>query len=224
MAARKKAETKTNIELFALDMRTVPVRIVGDTPLIAHAWSEKAKREMLETQMQVTKTKKKEPRRPFQDFVDAAYWITEKPEADTDEELQAKFAEAVKNGAKWGFPVTAIKQAANSAAYRLKWYKSIAELRGVFFLQSEYGELAEIKGGVPKMREDMTKIGQGTADLRYRPMFENWSMELILKYNASAISLEQLLNNLNAGGQTCGIGEWRCERDGDFGMFHLEAI
>lgn len=222
--ATKKKEVQEKVELFSLDMRTVPIRIVGDSPLVVHAWSEKAKKQMLDTQMGVTKTKKKEMRRPFRDFVEAAYWLTEMPVADTDEELKAKFDEAVANGAKWGFPITAIKQAANSAVYRLKWYKSIAELRGLFFLESEYGELGEIKGSVPVMREDSVKIGMGTADLRYRPMYENWHMDFVMRYNASAISLEQLLNNINAGGQTCGIGEWRPERDGDFGLFHVAAL
>ncbi len=38
------------IEIKPIEMVRVPVRIVGDTPLIVHAWSEKAKRMMLEAQ------------------------------------------------------------------------------------------------------------------------------------------------------------------------------
>jgi hypothetical protein len=50
-------------------------------------------------------------------------------------------------------------------------------------------------------------------------------MDMILEYNASAdITLEQILNVVNAGGYTCGIGEWRPEKDGSFGKYHIETI
>lgn len=131
---------------------------------------------------------------------------------------------AVEKGAKWGFPVGAIKQAANSAAYRLKWVKNQMELRGSYFLNTEYGDMCEIKGSVPEMREDMVRIGMGSADLRYRGEFKNWYADMTLEYNASGgMSLEQIINCINAGGYVCGLGEWRPEKDGSFGKFHIET-
>ena len=208
------------VAIRPLDIQTVKIRIVGDTPLIVHAWSEKAKRMMLEAQMGTTKTKAKEKRDPFDDFVNSLYWLTEKPESTPE-----AFEKALANGAKFGFPVGAIKQAANSAAYRLKWVKNQMELRGTYFLKTENGEMAEIKGCYPQMREDMVRIGLGSADLRYRGEFTDWYMDFILEYNASGgMSLEQIMNCINAGGYVCGIGEWRPEKDGDCGRFHVETI
>ena len=70
----------------------------------------------------------------------------------------------------------------------------------------------------------MVKIGMGTADLRYRGEFKNWYIDLILEYNKDGdVTLEQLLNVLNAGGYSCGIGEWRPEKDGTFGRYHIET-
>ncbi len=208
------------IAITPIDIKLINVRIVGDSPLIVHAWSEKAKRMMLETQMGVTKTKAREKKNPVDDFINSMYWLTDVPKEGTEE----AFLDAVKNGAKWGFPVGAIKQAANSAAYRLKWVKNQMELRGAYFLKSEYGDMAEIKGSVPEMREDMVRVGMGSADIRYRGEFKNWSMDLVLEYNASGgMSLEQIMNCINAGGYCCGIGEWRPEKDGDFGKFHIET-
>lgn len=213
-------KTEQLIEIRPLDIKKVGIRIVGDTPLIVHAWSDKAKKMMLDTQMGVTKTKAKEKRDPFDDFIQSMYWLEGKPEESTPE----AFEEAVENGAKWGFPVGAIKQAANSSAYRLKWVKNQMELRGAYFLKTEYGEMAEIKGSVPKMREDMVRIGMGTADLRYRAEYFPWYMDMTLEYNASGgMSLEQIVNVISAGGFVCGIGEWRPERDGTFGTYHLET-
>lgn len=208
------------IAITPIDIKLVNVRIVGDSPLIVHAWSEKAKRMMLEAQMGVTKTKAREHKNPVDDFINSMYWLTEAPKEGTEK----AFLDAVKKGAKWGFPVGAIKQAANSAAYRLKWVKNQMELRGAYFLKSEYGDMAEIKGSIPEMREDMVRVGMGSADIRYRGEFKNWSMDLILEYNASGgMSLEQIMNCINAGGYCCGIGEWRPEKDGDFGKFHIET-
>lgn len=64
----------------------------------------------------------------------------------------------------------------------------------------------------------------GTADLRYRGEFRNWKATFNIIYNASNTdySIETIINVLNAGGFTCGIGEWRPERDGDFGTFHVQ--
>lgn len=215
--ATKKEET---IEIRPLDIKTIPIRIVGDSPLIVHKWTEKAKRELLDNMMNKTKTKAKDPKDPAYDFIRSMYWLEKEPKENT---LEA-FEKAVKDGAKWGFPVGAIKQAANSAAYRMKWVKNQMELRGSYFLKTEYGEMAEIKGCVPIMREDLVRVGQSKPDMRYRGEFRNWYMDFDLVYNASGgMSLEQILNCLNAGGFACGIGEWRAEKDGTFGAFHIET-
>ena len=208
------------IAIQPLDIKAVNIKIVGDSPLIVHAWSDKAKKMMLDAQMGATKTKAKSKRDPFDEFVNSMYWLTDIPESTPE-----AFDKAVMNGAKFGFPVGAIKQAANSAAYRMKWVKNQMELRGAYFLETEFGEMAEIKGCVPNMREDMVRIGMGSADLRYRGEFKNWYMEFTLKYNASgAMTLEQIVNCINAGGFACGIGEWRPEKDGSFGTYHIEVI
>lgn len=202
-----------------LEIKKVKIRIVGDSPLIVHAWDEKAKRQMLDAQMKVTKTKAKSIRDPYSDFINSMYWLTEKPEATPE-----AFKAAIENGAKFGFPVTAVKQSANSSAYRLGWVKNQMELRGSYFLETEFGDMFEIKGSVPEMREDMVRIGMGSADIRYRAVFKEWYADMTLNYNASGnITFDQILNCINAGGYCCGLGEWRPERDGDFGRFHVQA-
>lgn len=230
MATKKEPEV---IEIRPLKVAEASVIIVGDTPLIMHAWSNKAKRMMLEAQQGKAKGKKKPAKNPVDDFIQAAYWIEGKPEyADdaSEEECTAAFEAAIEAGARFGFPAAAIKQAAQSAAYRLGWVKNQMGLRGAFFIRpdSERDEsglgLVEIHSDPPVMREDMVRVGMGTADLRYRPQFNNWWAELKLTYNASGdISLESIINAINAGGYVCGLGEWRPERDGSYGQFHVSA-
>lgn len=82
--------------------------------------------------------------------------------------------------------------------------------------------MLEIKSDPPIMREDMVKVGMGTADIRYRGEFRNWSTDMKITYNKNGqYSLEQIINIINAGGFCCGVGEWRPERDGQNGTFHV---
>ena len=215
--ATKKANTEV-IEIRPIEIKKVTIRIVGDTPLIMHAWSEKAKRMMLEAQMGVAKGKKKEAKNPVDDFIRSMYWLTQMPEDGTME----SFEEAIASGARFGFPVTAFKQAAISAAYRMRWAKDKMSMRGAFFIDSDENGMIEIHSDTPEMREDMVKVGMGTADIRYRGEFKNWYADLTISYNANGqYSLENIVNIINAGGYVCGVGEWRPERDGQNGMFHV---
>lgn len=241
MATAKKTEL---IEIKPLEMTEVNVRIVGDTPLIMHAWSAKAKREILYKEV-FGKTLGKETREPIKDFCSSMYWLTPMPE-EFDEET---VFEAVKT-ARFGFPVTAFKQAAISAAYRMGWTKDKMSTRGCFFIEPDASsyysgdlevdlarkaidiipnvpraeQLVEIHSDTPLMREDMVRVGMGSADIRYRGEFQNWSCNLKIKYNTNgAYRLDQILNMINAGGTVCGIGEWRPERDGQYGLYHIEA-
>lgn len=217
MATKKE---NTLVEIKSRSTKLIPVKIVGDTPLIVHAWSPKAKLMMLEAQQKKTKTKAKEIRDPFSEFVQSMYWLTEMPDGN-----EKAFQKAIDKGAKFGFPLTSIKQASNSAAYRQGWVKDQMGLRGAYFLSSSFGELGEIKSDTPIMREDMVRIGNGSADLRYRGEFRNWSIEFMVEYNENGnFTIEQIFNCIDAGGFVTGIGEWRPEKDGNFGRYHLEFI
>jgi hypothetical protein len=215
MAIKKTTEV---LEIRPIEIQKVNIRIVGDTPLIMHAWSEKAKRMMLDAQMGLAKGKKKEPKNPVEDFIRSMYWLTDMPEEMTEE----AFSEAISNGARFGFPVTAFKQAAISAAYRMGWAKDKVSLRGAFFIDSDENGMIEIHSDEPKMREDMVKVGMGTADIRYRGEFANWYADMTISYNMNGnYSLENIMNIINAGGYICGVGEWRPEKDGQYGQFHV---
>lgn len=216
------------ISIKPIELTYSLIDIVGDTPLITHAWSEKAKRMMLEAQQKTAKTKKaREPKNPFMDFVGSLHWLDGKPEEITE----ASFSEAVQSGrAKFGFPVTGIKQAAISAAYRAGEIPNMACMRGAFFLSGADGnpEMGTIVGSAPECREDTVRIGSAmtsTTDLRYRAMFKDWRISLKITHNNNGtFSLQQIVNAINLGGFMCGIGEWRPERDGQYGMFHVEYV
>lgn len=209
------ATKNETIIIPAIEKKTATIKIVGDSPLIMHKWSEKAKKEMLDKQMKVAKSKGKDAKNPVEDFISSMYWLDNEPEEPTIE----SFNEAIGNGARFGFPTVAFKAAAVAGAYRAGVIKNKVSANAAFHV---IGELAEIKSDAPKMREDMVKVGMGTADLRYRGEFDNWSALLTITYAPGMITLEQIVNLFNLGGFACGVGEWRVEKGGSFGMFHVE--
>lgn len=225
---------KEEIKIRSFDIKQFPIRIRGKDPLIVHAWSEKSRKEMLDTRTGRDKTKKRWTKMPFDDFARALYWITPMPTETIMDESRGEmrdvvtpelFEKALEEGAKFGFPTNAFKIAGNSGAYRRGWVKNQMSLRGAYFLKSEFGELAEIKGDRPMIREDTVTVGNGKSDLRYRPIFENWYCDLMLEIDTGyGLKISDIINVLNAGGSGVGIGEWRPEKDGIFGRYQVELL
>lgn len=210
MAVVKKEEV--GIVLPPLDIRLMEVTIVGDSPLIVHAWSEKAKREMLQKQMKAAK-QAKEAKDPRADFEASLYRL----------------------GDGYGFPSIGFKAAAVTACTSVAGITKIAarqafhilgediDINGAFDGTKARVNLVRIHGGPPSMREDMVRVGLGTADLRYRGEFSDWYAKVLVRYNANVLSESQILNILNVSGFAVGVGEWRPERDGMNGMYHVAS-
>lgn len=237
---------KELISITPIEKKLVQLRIVGDSPLITHCWDVKAQRQILESEMGIKRVGKLK-KNPYEDFASSMYWLTKMPEAFTKESLD----EAFDSGARFGFPLTGIKQAAISAAYRMGWSKDKASLRGAFFIKPAVNgyyagdlEVSEDQKSIDiipnvfhpepmveityerlTMRRDMVKVGQGSADIRYRAEFDGWTADMTIDFNANGDkSIDQIMTMINAGGYICGIGEWRPERDGQYGMFHVDGV
>lgn len=201
-----KATTPEAIGIPQMDVRGITITLIGDSPLICHKWSDKAKREMLDKQMKRAKTAKA-AKNPWHDFCESLYWITTMPENPTPEDIQ---------NASFGFPAVAFKAAAVDACSQIDGVTKVLA-RGAFHI---IGEMLEINGK-PELREDMVRVGMGTADIRYRGEFKNWSVKVPIRYNAAVLSSEQIVNLANTAGFAVGVGEWRPQKDGSYGMFHV---
>jgi hypothetical protein len=197
--------------------------IVGDTPLITHAWSHKAKLEMLQKQVKATKPGK-EARDPQDDFVNSLYEMGE------DESTGEK---------RYGFPVTGIKNAVLSSAHKDKGVAR-SSVQSALWLDAEMIRvrpalagaicdmpLARIYGSAPEMREDMVRIGVGlnkTATLAYRGQFTTWAIKFTGRFNPTVLTAEALTFLILEAGVAAGLGEWRNEKKGIFGAFHLANV
>lgn len=200
--------------------------IVGETPLITHAWSFKAKNEMLRKQMGATKSAR-EKKDPDEDFVNSLYAMKNiTSDSSRDERLEGPF----------GFPVTGVKNCILSSAHKDKGIARTTVMSALFLrakmvrtmpaLASAICDLplVEIHGSEPVMREDMVRVGVGlnkTAALAYRAQFTNWAILIEGKLNTDAMSVDQLSFLINECGTAAGLGEWRPEKRGMFGVFHL---
>ena len=163
--AKKSEATATVINLPELKLEKFTLKIVGDSPLISHAWSHKAKIMILNKQQKKAAIGR-EIRRPMVDFAESLYWLTEKPNFDnlTDEQVSEVLADIIPKS-KFGFPTIAFKSAALDAGYqqgalvRNAGSGDLAKTtaRGAFHVQGEFA----IINGTPTPREDMVRIRHG---------------------------------------------------------------
>ena len=210
---KKKEVEKKEIIISPIKIKEVEITIEGLSPLIINNFNEKSKRQILDAQMK--KPKEKVVRNPIEDGMRALYWLTPMPEEFTEE----SFDEAIKEGARFGFPSKGIKASIVSGAFRNGMTKDKVSLYGAFFIPDE---LIEIKFKGLRIRDDYVRIAHGGTDVRFRPEFTGWEMKFKMQYNENAYSLEQILGFINLGGFSCGLGEMRAEKGGNFGAYSVK--
>lgn len=196
------ATNNAQISLTRIVRETLEINIKGTAPLIVHRWSEKAREMMLAAQQ--GKKVPKQHKDPQSDYESSMYRLED---------------------GTHGFPVMAFKQATVKGGGRV-FGKAVkmTELRQVFtFLADGVGtdgtQLTRISGE-PTMREDMVRVGMGTADIRYRAEYKDWSATLRVEFVPSVIDAASVVALVDAGG-TNGVGEWRPEKSGSYGTYEV---
>ena len=195
--------TATTISLKRIRREIAEIEIHGTAPLIVHRWSEKARQMMLDAQQ--GKKTPKQPKDPQLDFETSMY----------------RFEDG-----GHGFPIMAFKSAMVKGGARI-FGKAVkmTELRQLCIFQpdgigTDGTQLARLIGPDPIMREDMVRVGMGTADIRYRAEYRDWSALLRIEFVPSVIDLSSVVALVDAGG-TNGVGEWRPEKSGSFGTYEV---
>jgi hypothetical protein len=195
--------------------RRFEVWIVGDTPLITHSWSEKARLDMLRKQVKAIEAGGRKARNPEEDFRHSLYEIRD---------------------GVYAFPTTAAKLALATAAHEDKGIAKTAIMANVWLDCRMYQvrpalagavcdmPLTRIYGAKPQMREDMVRVGAGmrkTATLAYRAQFFPWAAKITGRFNPTQVPEEALAFLFDEAGRACGLCDWRNEKRGVFGAFHL---
>lgn len=211
------------VKLPKLRIQTLKLKLIGDMPLIIHAWSEKAIKMMLAKQCKEAEAGR-EAKNPVEDFKGSLYYLPD--------------------GSGFGIPTVMLKACMVTAAPDVDL--AMTEMRRAFHIDGELIRLiAEpVKAPITEwdskyreeikfehdhgasMRMDMVRLESGVADIRFRGQFVNWSIEPEIKYNESVVSYEQLVNLANVAGFGVGLGEMRPfskkAKAGQYGRFHVE--
>lgn len=201
-AEQNAAATDGQIIISRIETETLRIPLIGTSPLMTHKFSEKAKKQMLDA-MQGRKAPK-QPKDPDREYRDAAYHLDD---------------------GGYGIPAIAFKSATVSAARFFGKSVTMVGLRQTIFVAGEFSrtegmQLIRIKGE-PEMREDVVRVNNGGTDLRYRPCWYEWEVDIDVTYVKSMLTRDSVLSLVEAGGLGVGVGEWRVEKRGDSGTYMI---
>lgn len=194
MKGKTKAMTE-RVSIPAPNFETVSMKIIGVAPLVICKFSEKAKNEIMDKQAQGSRGEKG-TKREAKDF-DALY-------------------EAAKHVARegWcGIPAPAFRNAMISACRTVGFQMTRAKL-GVFvepdgFDNTEGTPLVKITKGKPHRHDAHVRLESGVADIRTRPMWDEWEATVRIRYDADMFAKEDIAHLMSRVGMQVGIGEGR---------------
>ena len=186
------------ITLEPIEQDTLDIEIKGRTPLIVHAWSQKAKQMMLDKQM--GKKSIKELKDPVADYEASRYMLAD---------------------GRDGIPATAIKNATIGGARFFEGSVTMAALKPVLYVPADDPAAGLVAiNGTARPREDMVRVGMGTADIRYRAEYPDWSAIVRVTFTPHMIDAASVVALVDAGGRV-GVGEWRPEKGGIYGTYSV---
>ena len=193
--------TSTSIIISPPEERILHLTVKGLTGLILHNFGHKAREQIAGAQSDGAK-KPRGARDPESEY-EASYYRLE------DGSL--------------GFPCAGFKKCAIRAA-KLVDGLTMTDCRQMFFIlpdgrdKTSQMDCVRVHGNAIE-RTDVVRLKNGSADLRYRPEITDWSATLRISYDSALTSPEQIANLFYRAGYSVGVGDWRPERDGDFGRF-----
>jgi hypothetical protein len=201
-ATTEKQDTSVEVKLRPVDVQRIAMEIVGVSPLVQHKWSEKAL-EMMRQKKAGKKTKSREACDPEAECRAATYYTAD---------------------GGFGVPVTAVKGAIIAAAHKDLGVEKTLVRKSLFILCGDANGILPMTCDEPRIREDAVRVGMGSADLRYRPEFSNWSVPMEIEYDAGNLTPEDIVNLVNRAGFGVGIGEFRPEKGGEWGRFKVKEM
>lgn len=204
--------TSNLVSISAPKIQTASFTLVGTSPLVQARFSAKAKQAMM-AKMEAGSTSKGKKIREARDF-------------DQD----CKDAMHVGVDGRPGVPAGAFRNAMISACRLVGFKMTLAKLS--VFVEADTFDAVD---GVPLVhingdweRLDMnTRNATGVIDIRVRPMWRQWSMNLRVKYDEDQFTLTDVSNLLLRAGVQVGIGEGRHDSKSStglgFGCFKIEG-
>jgi len=193
------------IRITRPSLKEASIQIVGIAPYVQHAFSEKQRKQMEETQRAGQQARGKRQRQP-KDF----------------EAVYKAAMHVAKSKEKWiGIPAPAFRNAMISACKLIGFKMTHAKL-SVFVeadgIDAQDGTpLVKIEGE-PRIHEATVRNASGVADIRWRPMWEEWSALVRITWDGDQFSATDIFNLMWRAGLQVGIGEGRPDSPNSNGL------
>jgi hypothetical protein len=193
-AAGSEPPTQEIVRIEPPRLKTGTFQIRGISPYVQHAFSEKARKLMEENQRAGQQSRGRRNRQP----------------KDFEAVFEAAHHRDVKGG--WvGIPAPAFRNASIDAC-RLCGIKMTHAKLSIFVEADGFDHsgmpLVRIEGE-PRIHQGAVRNESGVADIRWRPMWEQWSAAVRITWDLDQYSATDVGNLLYRAGLQVGIGEGR---------------
>lgn len=196
-------EKDKSLQIEQIRMTQLRVYLVGATPMIMHRYASKAWRELLLPAATKNKAERAETLKhdPLGEFRECCYRNRD-PERPT----------------LMHYPAGAFSKAIASAALDIPGASKAQLLRLVSLMSTQVDVY-----GVPSLGMDMVRNSDiaRKPDVRTRAYFEEWCCAIELEYVSNLITKTQIMNLVGAAGTIVGLGDYRPQKGGQFGKFHI---
>jgi hypothetical protein len=201
--SKQDLERKQTVVIESPRFEQAEISIVGTAPYVQNKFSQKA-REMMKAKQEAGSQAKKGAARAAKDF----------------EETYRQAMHISREG--WcGIPAPAFRNAMISACRIVGFKMTIAKLS--LFVEADGFDVDDgtplVKiDGKPRIHEALVRNDTGVADVRWRPMWEQWSAKLRVRWDAGQFSAQDIINLIARVGMQVGIGEGRPDSKDSAGM------
>jgi len=193
----KAGKTKDAVErivIAAPNFQTIKVGILGESPYVQHAFSQKTQ-EMMEARMEAGSTAKKGRIRPARDFKE-----------------DFKNAQHISRQGWNGIPAPAFRSACIDVCRMVGFQMTRAKM-SIFIIadgndKSDGQPLVKIEGK-PVMFKAGVRLADGSPDVRSRPIWHEWRATLTVRYDGDQFTAQDIVNLIDRAGQQVGVGEGR---------------
>ncbi|MDQ5917087.1 MAG: hypothetical protein QG660_196 [Pseudomonadota bacterium] len=197
------AQPKATVAIKAPDFRVVEFKITGTAPYVQHKFSQKARNQIIATQQAGSTAKGKKAREP--------------------KDFEAVYAGAMHRSHEgWcGIPAGAFRNAMISACrtvgYKMTHAKLAAFVLADGFDVDDGTPLIRIEGE-PRQHVAHARNDNGSVDIRIRPMWEQWSALVRVRFDADMFTTQDVANLMMRVGMQVGLGEGRPDSKNSAGL------
>ena len=187
-----KSNGVARISISEPNFQSIRFKIIGTAPLMIHKFGAKIRTRIQESQTAKDKVKKARAPKDYKaEFNDARYVSTQ----------------------GWdGFYAGALRNAMIQAARYVDGLQ-MTKSKGLFFVQAQGFDkdggtpLVRIQGSKAAHDTRPVRLESGVADLRNRPRYDKWHADVVIDFDADAVTATDVANLLHRAGAQVGLCE-----------------